>query len=194
VAGIDEHVEGAGGLHGNAEPDLPQALDHVAPAFVIVAFMCATSAWAQDSAAMPAFWIAALAEMKKFWWIFCRARINGSGRDHIAQPQAGHGKKLGKAVDHKGPVGEFQDAVGPALINQAMVDLVRHHIGPHAGNRPHAVGREQGAGGIGRRVDENGPGAIGNVGLDGFGGVLKPVGFVTGTVTQRPWTKLMKLG
>jgi hypothetical protein len=28
---------------------------------------------------MPAFCTAALAEMKKFWWIFCKARMDGLG-------------------------------------------------------------------------------------------------------------------
>ena len=44
--------------------------------------------------------------------------------DQVAQAQAGHGVELGKPVEHEGPVGELEDAVLLALVDQAVVDLV----------------------------------------------------------------------
>ena len=53
-------------------------------------------------------------------------------------------------------VGEFQDGVLLALVNQAVVDLIGDDVGRALGNCPHGPLGEQAAGWIGRRVDEDG--------------------------------------
>ena len=80
--------------------------------------------------------------------------------DHPAEPPAGHRVRLREAVQHEGALGELEDRPVPPLVAEPMVDLVGDDERPAGGRElrdpRQALGREDGAGRIRGRVDQDG--------------------------------------
>jgi len=76
---LGEDIEGPGGLHGDPESQLSQLGDDELAAAGIDVFHPGHIGPASLRAAIPAHWTKALAEMKKFCVIFCRAGRTPAG-------------------------------------------------------------------------------------------------------------------
>ena len=107
--------------------------------------------------------------------------------DHPADPPAGHRVGLGDAVDDDAVVGEERAehrhrAGVDAVVDEVLVDLVGQHpqlvvLDPLA-DGPDLVGGVDGAGGVGRRDEQQHLGALGARGLELLDGDLVVLGLV----------------
>ena len=94
-------------------------------------------------------------------------------RDQPAEAPAGHAEVLGKAVEHKGRVVDFQHTGRIGAIGEAVVDLVHYKMSAtrlqRSGQRRQLVTGQQGAGGVGRRGHQGANAVLVPVSLDQMG-------------------------
>ena len=138
VPGVGKDVKGAGRLDGDAEAQLPEALDDELAALVVNGphaghvrrsfFESGDAGYLGDGAGTDEEVLLNLLD----------GADERLGRDQVAEPEAGHGIHLGEAVQDKGVVGVLQNGVFLALVDEAMVDFVRDDVGRKFGNRLHA--------------------------------------------------------
>ena len=98
--------------------------------------------------------------------------------NHVTAAPARHRIGLGEAVEHERSIGELEDGVLRSLVGEPVIDLVGDDPRTEARQRRHPIRRQHRPGGIGGRVDENGPRPRGERRRHRLRPELEPVGFV----------------